>query len=282
MNNSGAVLIYALLDPHTQAVRYVGQTHRTLKARLSQHFYTSPFHHNYVAHWICSLKKIDLWPTIQLLEEVSTSNWQEAEQRWIAHFRNAGARLTNSTAGGDGMIDPTPEVRAKISAALTGKTHRDKGNPAPETIAKLRAYNLGKPSAMKGRKHSAESIEKMRVSHKGQASPMKGKKHSAESNAANSDSHKGRIPWNKGIPLTLETRAKLSAVLKGRKMSAETVAKMSAARTGHECSEATKAKIGAANRGRSNPHKGEKRSPEICARISAGHRRRTAQIPLAL
>jgi len=43
---------------------------------------------------------------------------------------------------------------------------------------------------------------------------------------------KGRIPWNKGIPLSLKTKKKLSKILKGRILSEETKKKMGLSRTG--------------------------------------------------
>lgn len=58
-----------------------------------------------------------------------------------------------------------------------------------------------------------------------------------------------------------ETKAKIGAARKGRKMSDETKAKISAANKGNVCSDLTKAKISRAN-------KGKKRSDEFRAMCS--------------
>jgi hypothetical protein len=45
-------------------------------------------------------------------------------------------------------------------------------------------------------------------------SPMKGKFHSDESKKKNSESHRGRVAWNKGIPMSRETKLKQSKIHK--------------------------------------------------------------------
>jgi group I intron endonuclease len=71
-----------------------------------------------------------------------------------------------------------------------------------------------------------------------------------------------------GVKHSDETRAKVSAALRGRIVSPETRAKRSAARRGRIASFETRAKIGAANRGHIA-------SPETRAKMSAAHRGHT-------
>lgn len=180
--------IYTLNDPRTDAVRYVGMTHDPV-ARLASHLRDvgRRRRRDHKTAWLRSLAALGLRPVLHVVEEGS-GDWQAAERRWIAHFRSIGADLTNGTAGGDGLIDPTPDVRARISAALTGRTADPaavakraaamKGRkPAPQTIEAARFAHLGKTpprgaiermaAAKRGSKHTDETREKMRRAHLG-------------------------------------------------------------------------------------------------------------------
>lgn len=114
--------IYGLIDPRTGECRYVGKANNP-ERRLRDHLRT-PFNtHKYA--WLTNLLKAGLRPTIQILEEVQTSVWQEAECFWIAYMKFMGADLTNSTIGGDGL-NPTPEMAAKMRAGCQEPERRRK------------------------------------------------------------------------------------------------------------------------------------------------------------
>ena len=72
---------------------------------------------------------------------------------------------------------------------------------------------------------------------------------------------KGNIPWNKGISPSDETKAKISASLTGRKLSAEAIEKTANAHRGMKRSEETKKKMSEAKKGNSGrlgkPHSEE-------------------------
>ena len=120
----------------------------------------------------------------------------------------------NATRGAErrGLWKMTPEVCAKISAALKGKSQ------SAEHSARISAAKLGS-------KHSAETRARIGAAHRG-------KQVSAETRARMSEAHcntttKGRTAWNKGISMmSAEARAKISAAQKGkpkpRKKSNET------------------------------------------------------------
>lgn len=100
------------------------------------------------------------------------------------------------------------ETKAKMSAATKGK------KKSPEAVEKVRA-------ALKGRKATPEQLACLALGRKkpeGYVSPLKGKKRETPWMI-------GRVPATKGKPLSDETKAKLSAVHKGRKHSAEHLAK---------------------------------------------------------
>lgn len=178
--------IYALIDPRTNDVRYVGTTVRP-NDRLRCHIKDCERETTHKAHWICQLLALDLRPIMQILDQGAGHQFSvEAEQRWIAHYRTAGARLTNHSDGGDGpnghkWTDEqrakiigrpvTPDARKKISAARTGQPmnarHRERliavhtGKPlSDEHKAKISAYH-------KTRVHTPDEVARMAASLRG-------------------------------------------------------------------------------------------------------------------
>jgi len=125
--------IYSLTDPRDGRVRYVGKTTRP-KGRLHSHICEAirGRQENHRTHWVRSVIEAGHFPTMSILES-GEGDWQAAEQKWIKTLRDAGCNLVNSTDGGDGVYNPTPEVRAKIGAA--SRVRRD----SPETKAKKSA-----------------------------------------------------------------------------------------------------------------------------------------------
>jgi hypothetical protein len=107
---SALTYIYALVDPTTLLVRYVGKTnspHSRLRAHTSAKSLESPSHKN---NWIKSLLAKRLMPIMVILQVVPFDNWAEAERAWIVQFRMIGANLTNFSDGGEGVLEPTPET----------------------------------------------------------------------------------------------------------------------------------------------------------------------------
>lgn len=123
-----AIFIYALIDPDTQDIRYVGKSIRP-RDRLTNHLNEkSPCHRT---HWLQSLRRRGLRPILRLLDVLPLSgNWQAAERDWIARAREAWP-LVNSTDGGDGVVNLPAESRERMRKTWLGRKHR------PETIAKL-------------------------------------------------------------------------------------------------------------------------------------------------
>lgn len=142
------VYIYALVDPTTDEIRYVGKSIRP-KERLQNH--CAEKSRTWRTNWIRSLAALGQRPRIRILEILDRDDdWQKAEREWIANLRNHGARLTNCTSGGDGVPDLPPEIRARISAVWKGRKH------SPETLARL-------GSGMRGKHHSDEHRAHMRA-----------------------------------------------------------------------------------------------------------------------
>jgi len=113
--------IYALCDPRTQEVRYIGKATdpaKRLKGHLREVRRRSPFY-----DWISSLRRQGLVPTLRVLEG-DVADWREAERRLISEARARGDRILNIADGGD---EPacSRETRAKNGAANAALIHND-------------------------------------------------------------------------------------------------------------------------------------------------------------
>lgn len=96
--------IYALCDPVTNEIRYVGKSMVELRRRVSQH--TSPYWLKKKSRkntWLKSLYAAGQRPEVVVLEHRETEqDLNEAERFYVAYFRSIGVRLTNHTDGGEG------------------------------------------------------------------------------------------------------------------------------------------------------------------------------------
>lgn len=239
-----STIIYALVDPISREVRYVGKT-VDIRGRFLRHL-TDLRSNRQKSEWITGLRALSLKPEIEIIEteeEGPGYGWPEAERFWIACFKAAGANLYNLDSGGCHGTLRSQETKDKIRRGNLGKkrseeyrqmmSRRMSGKPMTDAArAGLLASHLGKSpseetrlrmsSAQKGRKHSAETREKM------------GK-------------------WQRGAkrgPLKEETKHKLSAAMTGRYVSPETRAKMRANGLNRRLPEETKAKISASKQGK--------------------------------
>lgn len=265
--------IYALMEPipliNAGAVRYVGFTTKPPGERLLGHMAAcmcrAESNKEYDVRrnkWLRSVCRTGLDP-VQIVLESGTwdgdagapefrSIWATAERRWIAHYRAAGADLTNLTDGGDG----TP-----------GKRH------STETKAKIGAKNS---VSQRGRKHSPETRAKMSESAtRRQASP--------ELRAAMSETLRKRVlsaeaierisegRW-RGRAYTPEAIEKRAAKIRGRKATPETRVKQSVA----SLARMARPDELAAHRARLRTHKTVKlsieKAREIRAAVAAGEK----------
>jgi len=98
--------IYALIDPPTGAVRYIGQTVRSLRDRLREHREDAVLDPTQGAkqQWLYGLHRAGIAPRIVELARVPYLERDRAEQWWIAEYRRRGTDLLNLSPGG-GRVD---------------------------------------------------------------------------------------------------------------------------------------------------------------------------------
>jgi len=217
---------------------YIGKTKQKLDRRMTQHK--------------CDSKKGSLgigaairkygWENfmVEVIEECSVEKLNEREIFWIAELNSKAPNGYNLTDGGEGLINPSEETRAKMSANrpdVSGKNNPNYGKKTPpEVCAKISASNKGKHSERKGKKNSPETCAKISANHadvSGEKNPNYGKKNSPETCAKISAANRGENNPNYGRPRSPETCAKISAKLKGKpsplkgkKRLPETIAKI--------------------------------------------------------
>lgn len=190
-------LIYILVDPKTNKVRYVGQTTKKLEQRLSSHINKARNTPNRTTHkntWIKSLIKEDLKPIIKLIEIVSEDEWKEKEKYYIKKYKELGEDLLNLSEGGDSGSMPggkrvwkseieKSEWRKKIIESLKKRNITEEERSV--MAEKCRKTHLGK-------KRTNETKKKLSDSKLGDKNPMYGKKHSEERKKQISEQHKGK------------------------------------------------------------------------------------------
>jgi hypothetical protein len=188
--------VYGLLDPASRALRYVGQTVRTPRARLLGHLWTARHEsrRSPVTAWVGSILRRGLEPELVVLEECADrASLNDAEVFWIAYCRFVGCDLKNLCIGGE--------------------TRRGTFRQSEEFKQKLRERNSLHPL-------SAESLRRRtETRRKNGWSTLEGEaRRIASVKAART-----------GVPRTLEVRQKISQSHMGIRPSEETREKMRAA-----------------------------------------------------
>jgi hypothetical protein len=109
------VFIYALCDPDTGEIRYVGKANDVV-VRYGKHLKDKE--DTYKARWIRKLTANGKKPMLEILESVEMEGWQEAEKFWIRYFRFLGMELVNTAEGGMGAIIVSDEVKARKAESI--------------------------------------------------------------------------------------------------------------------------------------------------------------------
>lgn len=143
--------IYALRDPNTDAIRYVGKTSAALGTRISRHLAKARHKPSEAAVlvWIRSLMDAGVGPKAEVLEVVPDRLGDAAEIIWIAQMRQIGIELLNQARGGSANVGVR---RSDDDRKRVGEWSRDQWSERRDEI--IAAQNAGKGAEWKA-KHSA-------------------------------------------------------------------------------------------------------------------------------
>ena len=177
------MLVYALIDPRTNELRYIGKSKADSLRRAKSHTSKKSLKLRDHCHsWLRSLVSAGFRPDVEVLERgiASMEDLSEAERFWIAYFRFIGSRLTNMTDGGEGgsgskSLETRRLIGEKNRIALRGNVPWNKGKTdcfSPETIERWK-------KARRGRKQSQETRNKRANKLRGRKNPTAGPKISA-------------------------------------------------------------------------------------------------------
>lgn len=150
--------IYALCEPGTRTVRYIGKSDNP-KKRFLGHLHSTVKEKTPLGEWL----RTGIVPSLIILREVPLKDWELAEERYIRLARGCKMNLLNVCDGGEG-VTLTPEIRQKMSAAQKGK------KKAPFTKAHraaMSAAHLGDKHGMFGNNHTYEARESISTAQRG-------------------------------------------------------------------------------------------------------------------
>jgi hypothetical protein len=165
------VSIYALVDPRTDQIKYIGKSVKPEK-RFRDH--VSPFYmkaETHKNHWLRQLDREGLKPRLKILHEVPAHIANEAEEAAIMVAKIFGDRLTNGTNGGDGgaITDPNAKARMGFRQKHSDETRTQMSASAkrrcadPAEVERLRSISNGTPPVHAGEKNSMAVLSDAQV-----------------------------------------------------------------------------------------------------------------------
>lgn len=130
-----AVFIYALVDPRTDAIKYVGRS-ENVQRRTRAHK-TTPTNPE-MAAWLQELGSLGLEPRAQVLEKATNVTCDEAEVRWINEHRATVLNVFSASLGGarEGSGRKAP-VGLGPAKCLTFKLYQSEIDSLREICAEL-------------------------------------------------------------------------------------------------------------------------------------------------
>lgn len=171
---------------------YIGQTTKKLEERFKQHFYADSAIGNAMRKY--GIEHFEIWA----IEKCCTKEQQNAfEVFWIRELGTLYPEGYNLTIGGEGIVNPSEEIRRQISATKTGRPGRPQTeNEKLQRSETVKAYWASHPEELqdltermrgntygtrqKGSKRTPEQKARMSAAQKAyrMAHPEAGQQHS--------------------------------------------------------------------------------------------------------
>jgi hypothetical protein len=166
--------VYEHTRPDTGAIFYVGKGKNLRCNRTSGRN----------LHWQRIVAKSKGFRARKIVEDIDEELALLIEVERISQLKELGVKLCNMTDGGEGISNPSPELRAHFSKMRTGRKHTD------EAKRKISLGNKGKlhsaesykrgGDTMRGRKFSRERKKQISEYTSGTKNGMYGKNHTEE------------------------------------------------------------------------------------------------------
>jgi group I intron endonuclease len=195
-----------LITNTANSKRYVGKTKRTLARRFNEHKASSRKKSKTHLSNAMRMYGVEVF-IIEEIEKTTKGLLNERERFFIAKLQPE----YNMTSGGDGIIDMSDEIKAKISAANKGRKkseeHKTKISVQLSKYTKTEEHRKNISIALLGKSPSEETRAKLSASRKG-------KTRSADAVAKTAAAHLG-------TKRSEETRQKLRDIWAARRMEKE-------------------------------------------------------------
>lgn len=123
IDKTGRVYVYALTDPASLSVRYIGVS-ETPETRLSLHISNAQSRlktgkNKILSKWVCTLLSNGLSPRMFILEETDRANSNSRERHYIGLYRAAGASIINQ----DKSLFEMQEIAKSHSGSCTSSVY---------------------------------------------------------------------------------------------------------------------------------------------------------------
>jgi hypothetical protein len=148
------VVIYALVDPRSGEIRYIGKTEKRIAQRLAEHVQW-PVNAS-MRSWIAEVQTVGALPRIEPITCCGAQWWEGKEAYWIRWARLRGGRLLNRDPGGVcrkpcGKLNTTGRVKNYIAKKFGRRPSvRDWWKEKTSRDKKRRKYQNGVPRAPTG------------------------------------------------------------------------------------------------------------------------------------
>jgi len=260
---SSLYYVYEHWRPDTDMCFYVGRG----KGRRASRLKGRNEHHKRIV-----AKLVRLGMCVEVRMYASGLTYDEAlakERERVSFWRELGVDIVNQTAGGDGVPDPTDEVRSKMSNA-----HQTRWTPErrDQMAAKTRAwwsnpdFRTRVTKALKTRKISAQHLANLTAGNIRSWNDGDRREKQARANAGEGNPFFGK----RHLP---EILARIAAKKRGTKMTPEAREKMCAAQRARREREMA-AKPPREPKTPYAPRKGYKHAPETIERMRAAAKKR--------